>query len=137
MVGWWQQLEADAEAVNCADDSEHQAVSKLGESEASPRIADMNPPSAPTSEPRTSPESEPERDDRAARLDELLARADHAAQRIAVQKAERHASSDYAARIELEAQAEQQAQALNDIELELLRRSLDTFSDESVDQIIH
>ena len=60
---------------------------------ASQRIVDMNPPSAPEPEPRTSPESEPERDDRAARLDELLARADQSAQRFAAQQAERQASS--------------------------------------------
>ena len=30
MAGWWQQLEADAEAVNCADASEHQAASNAG-----------------------------------------------------------------------------------------------------------
>ena len=30
MAGWWQQLKADAEAVNCADASEHQAASNTG-----------------------------------------------------------------------------------------------------------
>jgi hypothetical protein len=127
MAGWWQQLEADAEAVNCADPSEHQAASKTGEPRPSERVPDMNPPSASRSEPRTSPESEPEQDDRAARLDELLARADQAAQRIAAQQAERQASSQYAARMELEAQTQaeagQQAEARDEVELELLCRS--------------
>jgi hypothetical protein len=138
MAGWWQQLEADAEAVNCADASEHRAVGDAGESRASQRIADMNPPSAPKPEPRTSPANEPEQDDRTARLDELLARADLAAQRIAAQQAERHASSEYAARMELEAQTQaeagQQAEARGEVELELLHISLSTFPDEPVDQ---
>ena len=46
MAGWWQQLEADAEAVNCADASEHQAASNTGEPRPSQRVPDMNPPSA-------------------------------------------------------------------------------------------
>ena len=55
LAGWWQQLETDAEAVNCADASEHQTAIDAEESEASQRIADMNPPSASISEPPTSP----------------------------------------------------------------------------------
>jgi hypothetical protein len=86
-------------------------------------IADMNSPSALKPEPRTSAENEPEQDNQTARLDELLARADQAAQRIAAQQAERQASSDYAARIELEAQTQaeagQQVQARDEAELEL------------------
>ena len=69
----------------------------------------MNPPSAPKPEPRTSPENEPEQDDQAARIDELLARADQAAHRIAAERAERQASSDYAARMELQAQTQAEA----------------------------
>lgn len=134
MTGWWQQLEADAEAVNCADTSEHQAASDVEESRASPRIADMNQPSAPKPELRTSLENEPEQNDRAARLDELLARSDQAAQRIAAQHAERQASSEYAARMELEAQIQAeaglQAEARDEVELELLRRSASTLPDE-------
>ena len=60
-------------------------------------------------------------DDRAARLTELLARADQAVQRIAAQQAERQASSEYAVRMELEAQtrAEQVRPKPNDVEREL------------------
>ncbi len=109
-----------------ADASEHQAASDAEESRASQCIADMNPPSVPKPGPRTSPENEPEQDDRAAQLDELLARADQAAQRIAAQQAERQASSEYAARMELEAltqaEAGQQAEVPDEVELELLRR---------------
>ena len=91
------------------------------------RVADMNPPSASRSEPRMSRENELEQNDRTARLDELLSRADQAAQSIAAQQAERHASSKYAARMELEAQTQakagQRAETRNEAELELLRRS--------------
>ena len=141
LAGWWQQLETDAEAVNCADASEHQAAIDAEESEASQRIADMNPPSASISEPPTSPQTESAQQNREARLDELLARADQAAQRIAAQQAERHASSEYAARIELEAQiqaeAGQQAEARDEAELELLRGSLSALPNEPVDQLVH
>ena len=123
MAGWWEQLEADAEAVNCADATGCQATSDAGESRASQRTPNTNLPSASRPEPRPSPESAAEQDDRAARLDELLARADRAAQRIAAQRAERHAGSEYASRVELEARAQaeagQQSQARDDMELEL------------------
>ena len=69
----------------------------------------MNPPSVTRPEPRTSPENEPAQQGRAARLDELLIKADQAAQRIAVQQAEQQASSDYAARMELKAQTQAEA----------------------------
>ena len=42
-AGWWQQLEADAEAVNCADASEHQAASDAGEPWPSQRTPDIEP----------------------------------------------------------------------------------------------
>ena len=77
----------------------------------------------PELEPRTSPGNEPAQNELAARLDELHARADQAAQRIAAQQAECQASSDYIARIELEAQTQagagQQAQSRDELELEL------------------
>jgi hypothetical protein len=140
MSGRQQQAEADAEAVNCADASEPQAGGDAEESRASQRIADLSLPSASIPEPRTGLENEPEQDDRAARLDELLARADQAARRIAAQQAERQASSDYAARIEREAepqpQAGQQAEARDDVELQLLRRGSSAFPDEPVDQVV-
>ncbi|HWM95894.1 MAG TPA: hypothetical protein VNO54_02455, partial [Streptosporangiaceae bacterium] len=89
----------------------------------SQRVSGMKPPSASRPEP----------------LDELLARADQAAQCIAAQQAERQASSEYAARMELEAQAQaeagQQAQARDDVELERLRRSFGPHPDETVHQM--
>ena len=100
----------------------------------------MNPPSASRSEPRTSPHNESEQQNRAAQLNELLARADQAARRIAADQAERRASSQYATRMELEAQTQagQQAEARDDVELEfeLLRRGLSPLPDQSVDQVV-
>jgi hypothetical protein len=117
--------------VNCPDASDRQAASDTGELQPSQRIPDMSPPSAPTPEPRPSPENESGQENRAARLDELLARAARAAQRIAAQQAERQASSGYAARMERQAQthaeAGQQAETRDDIELELLPRSSSAF----------
>jgi hypothetical protein len=65
--------------------------------------------------------AQPEQDGGAARLDELLARADEATQRLAAQRAERQASYAYAVRIERQAQAqpeaEQQAKAREEAEI--------------------
>ena len=133
-AGWRHQHEADAEAVNCVDTSQHQAASDAGKSRSSQRIAGMNRPSAPMPELRTSPENEAEQDDRAARLDEFLARADQAARRIAAEQAERQASSDYAARNEPEAQTQAEAghqvEAQDEVELELLCRGASALPDE-------
>ena len=140
MTAWRREVEPDTEALNGADASEHQIVNNAGDPRLSQRIPDMNSPSVPIPEPRPSPESEPGQEDRTARLDKLLARADQAVRRITAQQAERHASSDYAARIELEAQAQaeagQQAQARDEPELELLRLSLGALTDEPVDQVV-
>jgi hypothetical protein len=74
------------------------------------------------------PEDEPARtqsmrDDTAARLKELLARVDQAAQAAAAREAERQASREYAARIGREAQAEpqprHQAEVPDEAEIEL------------------
>jgi conjugative relaxase-like TrwC/TraI family protein len=141
MAGWRRHLQADAEAVNCAHAREHQAVGDAEEPRPSQDAPDMNPSPAPRRNPETSLENEPEQDDRAARLDELLARADQATRRIAAQQAERHASSEYVVRMELEAQTQaeagQQAEARNDVELELLRCSLSALPDEPVYQVVH
>ena len=81
----------------------------------------MHPPSTPKPELRTTLENEPAQQNQGARLAELLARADQAAQRITVQEAERQAGSQYAARMALEAQAGtgQQPEAREELELEL------------------
>jgi Putative FMN-binding domain len=65
----------------------------------------------------------PADDGRAARLDELQARADEAARRFDAQRAELNASSEHTARIEREAQAEPeagwQAEASYEMDMEL------------------
>ena len=123
MAGWRHQLKTDAEAENCADANQRQAASNTGDPRPPQRVPAMNPPSASRPEPRTNPENQPVQENRAARLDELLARADQAAQRIAAQQAERRASSNYVARMELEAQTQaeagQQAEAWDEAEIEL------------------
>ena len=70
-------------------------------------------PEAISGQPESEPHEEPAADvgqpgNRAARLDELQARADKAAQRIATDEAEQQASAEYIARIERQAQAEPQ-----------------------------
>jgi hypothetical protein len=109
--------------VNYADVSEHQGASGTRNSRPSQRIPDMSTPSASRLEPQTSLENEHAEQNRAVRLDELLARAGQAAQRIAAQQAERQASSQYAMRMELEAQTQaeagQQPEVRDEFELEL------------------
>jgi hypothetical protein len=56
---------------------------------------------------------------RAARLDELQARTDEVARQIDAQRAELAASSEHAARIQREAQADLQAETPHDMEMEL------------------
>ena len=128
MAGWWREFEADAEAVERAIARQHQAAIDAGEPWPPRRAPEPNPPSAPEPDPETSPEDEPVPDqpvrgDRAARLDRLLARVDQAVQRVAAQQAKRQASSEYAARIEREAQtepdAQQQAEVPHEAEIEL------------------
>ncbi len=132
MTGWWREFEADTEAVERAIARQRLAAVAAGGSWPPQRTPEPNLPSAsrpdPGPEAETSPEDEPMpaqpvQDDRAARLDERLARADQAAQCIAAQEAERQASNEYAVRIEREAQAEPeaglQAEALDEAEIEL------------------
>ena len=133
IAGWRHQLEADAKALNHADAGERQGVRDAGEPWLSQRTPDIDPASVPRPDPETRPEIEPSKDDGGTRLDELLARADQAAQRIAAQQAERQASSEYAVRMELKAQAQaeasQQAEARDEVELELLRSSSSVLPD--------
>jgi hypothetical protein len=122
-AGGWQLHEKDPEAVNGVGSNEHQAVGHARAPWPSQRIVDMSPSSLSKPKPRTRPENEPAQNELAARLDELRARANRAAQRTVEEQAERQASSDYAAWIELEAQTQaeagQQAKAQGEIELEL------------------
>ena len=132
MAGWWREWEADVQAVKRATARQHQAAIDARQLWPPQRTPEPDPLSAPEPDrgptPKTSPEGEPvpeqlAQDERAARLDELLAWADQAAQRITAQQAERQACSEYAAWIEREAQAEaqteQQAGARDGAEIEL------------------
>ena len=122
MTGWWREFEADAEAAERAIARQHQAAIDDAKPWPPQRTPEPDPSAAPSPDLQASPE-EAVHDDRAARLDELLARTDQAAQRVAAQEAERQASSEYAARIEREAhtqvEARQQAEARDGAEIEL------------------
>jgi hypothetical protein len=118
-TGWWREFEADIQAVERAIARQHRAAIAAGEPWPPQRAPQGAP--QPDTPSMTSPDHVP--DDRAARLDELLARTEQAAQRLAAREADREAGSEYAARIEREAQtgleAHQQAQARDEAELEL------------------
>ena len=124
---WWHQFEADLQAVERVIARQHQAAIGAGQPWPPQRAPEPNPSYAsepdvgPT--PEASPEDEPAHDNQEARLDELLAQADEAAQRVRAQQAERQASSGYAERMERDAQAGseagRQAEALDQAEIEM------------------
>jgi hypothetical protein len=154
MADWWQEFQADADALDRAIEREHQAAVYDGQpslTERKPEAGHEGPHAAapgrdpqpeqsrlPTAAAQADPEpdaSEPETpapeatepgladDGRAARLDELQARADQAASRIDAQRAELDASSEHTARIQRETQAEpeagRQAETPHEMEIEL------------------
>ena len=123
-AGWWRQFQADAEAAERAIACQHPAAIAAGQPWPPQGTPEPDLGSAPKASPKDqSVPAQPMQDDRTARLDELLARADQAAQRIAAQQAERQASGEYAARLEREAQAQpeadQQAEAREGAEIEM------------------
>jgi conjugative relaxase-like TrwC/TraI family protein len=128
---WWQELKANIEAVDRALAGQQQAAIDVGqpwppvrhpaaqpEAERSPQLENSVPGQPEIAEPE--PDSY---DERAARLDELQTRADHAAARVKAQRAGVDASSEYTARMEREAHAEPeadgQAEAPEEVEMEL------------------
>jgi hypothetical protein len=124
----WHDLGADIEAPKHPVVRQYQAVIDAREPWPPQRVPEPNPLPAQEPDPETSAEDESvpahaRQNDRAARLDELLARADQAAHRITADKVEQQASSEYAARLDREAQAEleaeQQAETWNGFEMEL------------------
>jgi hypothetical protein len=123
IAGWWQQFEADIEAVERAIARQHQAAIAAGDPWPPQPGLEPDSPSAARMDPEPSPKDEPARDDRAARLDKLLVQADQAAQRITAEQAGQQAASEYAARIGREAQAEPEAaphaEARDQAEMEL------------------
>ena len=123
-AGWWRQFQADAEAAERAIARQHPAAIAAGQPWPPQGTPEPDLGSAPKASPKDqSVPAQPTQDDRTARLDELLARADQAAQRIAAQQAERQASGEYAARLEREAQAQpeadKQAEAREGAEIEM------------------
>ena len=94
------QAEADALAQSADAQARHDQAAAAGASALARHLAAIDAgepwPAAP------SPDHMPD-DDRTARLEELLARADQAAQRVTAREAVRQASSQNAARIEREA----------------------------------
>ncbi len=123
MAGWWQQFQADIQDAERAIAGQHQAAIDAGDPWPPQRAPEPDPPSAPSPDPEANPTDEPVHDERAARLDDLLARAERAAQRVAAREAGRQASSECAARIERDAQAGpeagQHAEARDQAEIEL------------------
>jgi hypothetical protein len=116
MASWWHHFEVHAEAAELAMAGQHLAAATAGEPWPPQYTREPSPSSATGPERQASLEDElvpaqPARDDTSARLDELQARVDRAAQRVATQETGRQASSDYASRIEREAQAEPEQQA--------------------------
>jgi hypothetical protein len=128
---WWQELEANIEAVDRALARQQQAAIDVGQSWSPVRHSAVQPeaersPQLENSVPGQPEIAEPEPDsygERAARLDELQERADDAAARVKAQRAELDASGEYTARMEREAPAEPeadwQAEALEEVEMEL------------------
>lgn len=129
-LDWWREFEADVEAANRAL-ARQQAAIDASQPWPPARHLQAQPESEHAPQPgNTMPEQpeipgpEADRDgQRAARLDELQARANDAAARIEVQRAQLDASSEYNARMQREAQAEPeadwQAEAPDEIEMEL------------------
>ncbi len=132
-LNWWRQFEANLEAADQALTRQQQAAIDTGQpwpparhSQAHPEAERAPQPGNPVAEQPEIPEPGPGRNEqRAARLDELHARAGNGAARIAAQQAELEASSQYTARLQREAQAEPQAgrqakvKAPDEIEMEL------------------
>jgi hypothetical protein len=121
---WWHEFDADLQAVECAIARQHQATIDAGASWPSQRSSEPEPvPTQKRSPEDQSMPTQPAQGDRTTRLEELLARADHAAQRLAAQQAGQEGGSEYATRLEREAEdhreAEQQVEAREEAELEM------------------
>jgi conjugative relaxase-like TrwC/TraI family protein len=127
MTAWWREFQADVDAVDSAIEHEHQAAvydSQPWPPERKPEAGREEPYACAPGQPQSEAAGpNPADDGRAARLDELQARADQAARRIDAQRAELDASSQHTTRIEREAQAgpaaDQQAETSYDMEMEL------------------
>ena len=127
MLEWWQELQANSEAVDRALARQQQAAADVGRPWPPVRhpAAERSPqPGNSMSEQREILKPKPDRyGERTARLDELRARVGDAAARVEAQRAELDASSEYTARMEREVQAAPEAdwqpEAPDEIEIEL------------------
>ncbi len=127
MLEWWQELQANSEAVDRALARQQQAAADVGRPWPPVRhpAAERSPqPGNSMSEQREILKPKPDRyGERTARLDELQARVGDAAARVEAQRAELDASSEYTARMEREVQAAPEAdwqpEAPDEIEIEL------------------
>jgi hypothetical protein len=106
MAQWPRQFGADAEAMENAISAEHQAAIAARQPWPAQRPGTQPEPSA---EQESSPGSRQGADDETARLDAVIARLDESLQRRAAENTEREARSQYAARVQREAQAEHEA----------------------------
>jgi hypothetical protein len=125
MVTWWRYFQANADAVDRVIECEHRAAISSGRSWPPERKSEARneEPEATASKPGV-PEPEAAEliaadDGRAARLDELQARADEATRRINAQRAELEASGQHTARIERGTQAELQPDRRPEISYEM------------------
>jgi hypothetical protein len=120
-AGWWREFETDLETVERANSRQHQAAIDAGQPRPPQRTPELEPEPPPKPSPEDQAAPAPPAQDNRARLDELLARADQAAQRLAAQQTGRQASGEYAARLAREAQpdAERQAEGREGAEIEM------------------
>ena len=109
---WWQQFEADLAGVDRAIEREHQAAIAAGK----PWPPERKPQLQPGPAQEVSPESSMEPENQAARLDRLLGEAREAAQRVVAERDAEEARAEYAVRVEREAQAQYEAQAVLQVE---------------------
>ena len=123
MVQWWHQLEAGIAAINRAIEREHQAAITAGT--PWPPQHEPEPVQGPETNLKSDPtaDGQPSPDNQKARLDKLLAQTATLAERLTVDKADRQARAQYAARHEREAHAEPerapQAETQYEAEIEL------------------
>jgi len=127
---WWRQFEADADALERSIERQHLAAIDADQPwppERHPRAAGQTE-TTPVNE-RALTEPAADHDETAARITTAITSVEDAARRISAEQADRHARSEYAARLSREAQAQPEAaaevragldaQALDEAEIEM------------------
>jgi hypothetical protein len=109
---WWRHFEADADALERSIERQHQAATDAGQ----PWPPERQPQAAAHTETTTVNEPAPtelpaEHDDPAALITSAITSVEAAARRISAEQADRHARSEYAARISRQAEAQPEAHA--------------------------